>query len=370
MELFGLVCSIFAMLLSVGSLVYYGFLLLSLCKRAIYRLFFLLHALWLFYEIIDIYSQYQVTASIQLFIWTTELDSVLNYSAMLITVLVNAFIVMTVVFKPTLIQRVLVYLGLCVLHVGLAGSQYVTFLSDETLFLANWSDTTSVYWAVFMFLFDAAASLLCAVHIVRSYDHNESKWSSLLRTFSEPRIIASFLGQLFIMIVYYFIYCVVQFTTWNRNDRGDSALQYGAMNLLLSLHAIISTLNFDHFTLLMKKVKGESKEVAKDRHSETTAHSPVPSLEWKFSLNQTIAPDLPQMLQEKETFRLHESPLLASTLGSQNPYSRPLPTRIVSHSFQRFSGAPTNLKAIDTMVRELKNESNMGFSPLTLASPS
>ena len=267
-EIFGTVCQGIALTLSLAALFHFVRLVLynRSSRRKVYAVFAFYHLVWLAYLIMDIIFEYFTTDDIPTFNRMVAADLGLHNAATLITVLANAYVTMTIAFTIPTLYKVLVYIGLLLIHFALVGPEYFPYLRvDEgplAVALANWTDATAVYWNVFMFIFDAICALVCAVYIIRactSKYRNDPIWVSVVRAFRQPKIIQAFVAQLFIMALFYNNYMIVYYTTWLKSDRSDSSLQYGVDNLLYVLHSIISSRSFDHFSHLLVKMKSEEK---------------------------------------------------------------------------------------------------------------
>lgn len=253
-EIFGTLLQIVTLSLSYAALMFYLFNLFKGTGKSIYKAFAFSHFLWLVYVSLAIYTQYLLTDNNNYLAIVGNLFFFFKNFTMLITVLINAHSLMTLVYVTTLRLKILAFTALCALNFALCGGEYLSYFQLDHPVLADWALATAVYFLVFMFVFDSLVTLLVTSKIVRAYAGRPlSLKESVVLALQEINISSYVILQFFLIVLYYVTFCFVRYTTMMGNDRGDSTVQYGVHNFILSLHAIVSSISYDNFAKLLQK---------------------------------------------------------------------------------------------------------------------
>lgn len=311
-EIFGTLLQVLTLAMTYGALMYYLYHSLRGSGKSIYKVFAASHFLWLIYAALDIYTQYLLTDDFKHLITVASFDYVFRHLSMLVTVLITAHSLLTLVYVTTLRTKILVFAAITVLHFALTGGDYLTYFQPDYPSLGEWSLASAVYFTVFMFVFDCIVTLLVTSKIVRAYAGRPLNLKeSVVTALQEINISSYVMAQFFLMAFYYVSYCAVRYTLVMGSDRGDSTIQYGFQNFILSLHAVIASVSYDNFSKLLQKMKEQSYEKKKKiLMEETTFHDNGYSPSSKgFGINL-----FPKSIMTQSG--AHHSPLLGASFSS------------------------------------------------------
>jgi hypothetical protein len=314
MEIFGTLLQILTLSISYIALIYYSYHIFRGTGKSIYKAFVFSHLIWLIYVSIDIYTQYLLTDNYDFLAIVACVSFIFKHLAMLVTVFISAYSLMTIVYVTSLGQKIWAFVGIGLLHLALTGGEYLAYFQLEFPVLNDWASATAIYFTVFMFVFDSAVTLLVTSKIVRAYAGRPlSLKESVLTALKEFSISSYVIVQSLLMLLYFLSYCAVRYTVLLGNDRGDSTIQYGLHNFILSLHAIIASMCYDNFAKLLQKLKQDSFEKKKKILMEESTDAAKCGYNPSFGLDMNFFPE--SVVSHSDTGTLN-GPFLGNSFSS------------------------------------------------------